>query len=46
MEQKGTDKEGTGKGLTIKETAVIMYQVCVGVNYLHSHNIIHRDLKP
>ena len=34
------------KKLSERETAMIAYEMIVGIKYLHSLGIIHRDLKP
>ena len=31
---------------TEKRVAEIIYQICLGVKYLHKYGIVHRDLKP
>lgn len=38
--------EKTSNGLGESKTKEIMYQVCRGLDFMHSNNFIHRDLKP
>jgi cyclin-dependent kinase-like len=38
--------EKTKNGVGEAKTKEIMYQVCRGVNFMHSNNVFHRDLKP
>ncbi|XP_020517890.1 cyclin-dependent kinase B1-1-like isoform X2 [Amborella trichopoda] len=35
-----------GQQLNAKRIKSFLYQLCMGVSYIHSHSIIHRDLKP
>ena len=32
--------------MTETAVAMIVYQICEAIRYIHSHNIIHLDLKP
>ena len=34
------------KKLSERETAMMAYEIIMGIKYLHSLGIIHRDLKP
>ena len=38
--------EKTSSGLGESRTKEVMYQVCRGVDFMHTNNFIHRDLKP
>ena len=31
--------------LLFAEAAKIVFEICLAIEYLHSHNIAHRDLK-
>jgi serine/threonine protein kinase len=46
IERNMKKKSSKGKGPFSKDEAeFIMYQVALGMDWLHSHNIVHRDLK-
>ena len=32
--------------LSFNKTVEVMYKLCTGLDYLHTHGIIHRDIKP
>lgn len=34
------------KDLTFKKMLEVMYKLCTGLDYLHTHGIVHRDIKP
>ena len=38
--------EGSNDILTVDHIKFIMYQLVVGLKYVHSAHVIHRDLKP
>jgi serine/threonine protein kinase len=46
IERNMKSRSSRGRGPFSKEEAeLIMYQVALGMDWLHSHNIVHRDLK-
>jgi len=34
------------RDLTLRKMIEIMYRLCTGLDYLHTHGIVHRDIKP
>ena len=34
------------RDLAMRKMIEIMYRLCTGLDYLHTHGIVHRDIKP
>lgn len=34
------------RDLSMRKMIEVMYRLCMGLDYLHSHGIVHRDIKP
>jgi serine/threonine-protein kinase len=34
------------RDLSMRKMLEVMYKLCMGLDYLHSHGIVHRDIKP
>ncbi len=34
------------RDLSVRKMLEVMYKLCMGLDYLHSHGIVHRDIKP
>jgi hypothetical protein len=46
IERNMKSRSSNGRGpFSKEEVELIMYQVALGMDWLHSHNIVHRDLK-